>query len=328
MDKALKQRLVGATVLIALAVIVLPMLLSGPQRGTGTQQPQSIELPPRPDEVTFETRRFPLGETEPPPGAEVADAAPTARLPLPEATAPEPAAGVSGDSAKGDPEENVSPEKTDEPGAPGVQPLPSVEIEPAPRVDIRPEEPAPAATPEPESGTGTAPASGRYVVQVASLGSGANARKLMSTLQQAGLPVLMDTVESDVGRLNRVRVGPFGSEADANAAVRRVGDLVDGVSPRVVDLRPDDGGPVASSADPMVRWVVQVGSFSEADNAEGLVRQLRADGLTAYRETVRSSGSSIHRVRVGPFLDRQDALSARQNIIDAHALEGVVLSAD
>ena len=80
MDIALKQRLVGASVLIALAVIVLPMLLGGPQ----------------PAELDFETRRYPIGESPPasvPPPAREA-AGPTAKpLPTPGSTvkaAPEP----------------------------------------------------------------------------------------------------------------------------------------------------------------------------------------------------------------------------------------------
>jgi cell division septation protein DedD len=33
-------------------------------------------------------------------------------------------------------------------------------------------------------------------------------------------------------------------------------------------------------------------------------------------------------VRVGPFLERDEALGARQKLIDSHSLEGVVMSAD
>ena len=60
MDKALKQRLVGAIVLIIFAVIVLPMLLSG-RSDTLKQESREIEVPPRPDELSLETRRFPVG---------------------------------------------------------------------------------------------------------------------------------------------------------------------------------------------------------------------------------------------------------------------------
>ena len=61
MDKALKQRMVGASVLIALAVIVLPMLLGGRPEGE-TQQTRKIELPAQPPDLRFETRRYPIGE--------------------------------------------------------------------------------------------------------------------------------------------------------------------------------------------------------------------------------------------------------------------------
>jgi len=64
MDKALKQRLVGASVLIALAVVVLPMLLGGRPEG-GTQETQKIEIPPQPPELSFETRRYPIGQQTP-----------------------------------------------------------------------------------------------------------------------------------------------------------------------------------------------------------------------------------------------------------------------
>lgn len=59
MDQALKQRLVGATILIALAVIFLPLLLDGEQRNGQATTP--IEIPERPD-VDFKTRRLPVGD--------------------------------------------------------------------------------------------------------------------------------------------------------------------------------------------------------------------------------------------------------------------------
>ncbi len=59
MDQALKQRLVGATILIALAVIFLPLLLDGENHNGQTTQ--AIEIPERPD-VDFKTRRLPIGD--------------------------------------------------------------------------------------------------------------------------------------------------------------------------------------------------------------------------------------------------------------------------
>jgi DedD protein len=322
MDKALKQRLVGATVLIALAVIVLPMMLGGPPEGSAPQS-QKIELPPRPEEVNFETRRFPLGEQSGARNGMPADTPPVDRQPA--AMPPEQRAPTEPQALRTDPVATAAAEPANSiESRAGEQdmPPPAVTVEEGPDVEVQPATDTPVSPPPPEQ------SADRYVVQVASLGSDANARKLMQTLQHAGFPVLLDTVESDAGRLSRVRVGPYDSQSVANDAINRIRQSVDGVNPRLVDLRPKEAPTVTNPADSLLRWVVQVGSFSDAANAESLVGQLRADGLSAYRETVTSTGSSIHRVRVGPFLERDEALGARQKLIDSHSLEGVVMSAE
>src|SRR5687768_9075110 len=67
MDAALKQRLIGAAVLVALAVIFLPILVDGPEPQTGTSSvPLDIPAPP---ERSFETRELPVAPATPPPSA-------------------------------------------------------------------------------------------------------------------------------------------------------------------------------------------------------------------------------------------------------------------
>ena len=58
MEPALKQRVIGAVVLIALAVIFLPMLIKGPAPESGASN-VPLELPKAP-EGDFETRELPL----------------------------------------------------------------------------------------------------------------------------------------------------------------------------------------------------------------------------------------------------------------------------
>ena len=172
------------------------------------------------------------------------------------------------------------------------------------------------------------PRQGRYLVQVASFGSAENANRLASTLREAGYGVLLDSVSSDVGVLNRVRIGPYASESDATDAASRVGAMVKGSSPRVIDMEPEAAAAVTRPADPLVRWVVQVGSFSNADNAANLVSRLRQQEHPAYSEVLSRSGTDIHRVRIGPYVDREAALAASRAVADQLGLEGVVMSAD
>ena len=336
MDKALKQRLVGASVIIALAVIVLPMLLSGRPEDSAPDF-QKIELPPRPDELAFETRRFPINGQEkeiPTTGVETAPAPDQQR---PSALAGQinrgtgPAADVTAADVQG--AEQASPAavsrtpETDQSGA-GANPDPagaSAQQPPAP--SGQPQE-VPQGKPPVVAATSESASNGRYLVQVASLGSSGNAGKLMASLQQRGFPVLMDVVDSDVGKLNRVRVGPYANEAEAAQASARISKEIAGVNPRVVDLQPEQSALVTRPSDPLVRWVVQVGSFSDESNAIRLVKQLQDNGNSAYRESVTSGGSLIYRVRVGPFIEREEALRTRDQLSQRMAIDGVVMSAD
>ena len=292
MDKALKQRMVGASVLIALAVIVLPMLLGGRPEGE-TQQTRKIELPAQPPELSFETRRYPIGEQgaeQPAKKDESTQDEPVRQLPAPK----------------------IPVSKADKP---------DVVDSTIGKPDIDEQESAPVQL---ENSPGT----GRYVVQVASFGALENANKLSATLRNSGYFVMTDSVKSDVGTLHRVRVGPYASEAEANKTVIDLESKVSGIKPRVMDLQPGKSAQITTPSDPLIRWVVQVGSFSSAANAEKLVATLRLDGLSAYQETVNSSGSSIYRVRIGPFLQREEAMRVERRVREKRSLDGVVLSAD
>ena len=214
-----------------------------------------------------------------------------------------------------------------------------VELEPRDFQDALPDDTVPAtaaadreAALEPTAAKVTVPAAasggGRYVVQVASFGSIDNAKRLSETLRGSGYAVLSDTVTSDVGTLHRVRVGPYASEAEASAAATRLRQQVSDVKPRVVDLQPEKAAQVTTPSDPLVRWVVQLGSFSSTANADNLVERVRAEGFSAFKESISSSGSTIYRVRVGPFLDRDEAIRVDGLIAERLAVDGVVMSAD
>ena len=307
MDTALKQRMVGASVLIALAVVVLPMLLGGRSDGE-VQESQKIELPPPPPELDFETRRYPIGE----------QAQDRPRKKEKTTVKPLPSPSSSEESTRGPvPGPLTDPVADAAPDAPSGQ-----QMEP-PGTEIVAEPPSGVTVPEtlPED-------TGRYVVQVASFGAVDNANRLAETLRGYGYSIVLDTVKSDVGTLHRVRVGPFGTEPEANAVVSRLQTQVGDLKPRVMDLQPEKAAPVTKPSDPLVRWVVQVGSFSNADNADKLVARLRLDSLTAYKDEVSNSGSVIFRVRIGPFLEREEAIRADQQVFDSMGIDGVVMSAD
>jgi cell division septation protein DedD len=349
MDKALKQRLVGASVLVALAVIILPMLLGG--RPDSAQDTRPIEIPPRPSEVSFETRRFPIGEQDPEtpstlPQAEGDSAADSGSVDNAAASSTESLEGltleerlerVAADNAARQPGAGDEETAGTSAGTPDRPKPATVEIDAEPREDVGPEsesapvsesvatqpapaDPAPVAA-EPVNG-------GRYLVQVASFSSTTNANRLAGSLRDSGLPVLMDTVDSSAGVLHRVRVGPFQQRAEAEQVLARLGRQVPDVRPRLVDLRPEEGAPVTQPNDPLVRWVVQVGVFSSQDNAEQLVFRLRDAGFRASSQSRQSGGTTVYRVLVGPEVSRETAQRVRDRIEAEQGLKGIVQSTD
>jgi len=287
MDKALKQRLVGASVLIALAVIVLPMLLSG--QPDGQPETRSIEVPPKPSELLFETRRFPVGQAASAQGAsELKDSIPQT-------------------------EPNAVPALS-----PPASPDPVGESVMAP--------PGQAESQVPDGPPASSP--GRYLVQVASFSTTDNANNLAQRLRSDGLPVLLDTIESAVGVLHRVRVGPFDQLSQANQALDAIRSRTPDVNPRIFDLRPDEASPLTEASDPLVRWVVQAGSFSEQENADSLVVRLKQAGFAAYRVTTTDASGTLFKVRIGPEIERQAALDIAQEIGRQLSLDGIVMSVD
>lgn len=294
MDKALKQRLVGATVLIILAVIVLPMLLSGGSDTLNTESRQ-IELPPRPEELSFETRRFPVGVPDKVvlPVSQDADELPTEK---------------KADSSTTDKPADTSTDAVVKPPA-----VVTVIVDPPENTNGLQPGPADAAQAQP-----------RYWVQVASFSGARRANALAAELRAAEMPVVLDFVDRIAGRLHRVRVGPYVGHSEADAVVAQIRSMNKNLSPRILDTRPADGAPVSAPSDPLVRWVVQVGSYSSSSTAESEVVKLRLAGLTAFSEKVTSANGIAYKVRIGPEIDRARAVQLAKEIKAQHDIDGFV----
>lgn len=178
MDEKLKQRLVGAAVIVALAAIFIPMILEGPDDGMG---PVGSNLPPAP-EYKVKDRVEPL-VLPPPPEAESEPAPEPATVPdAPEAVMPE----------------------TDTVAEPEPEPAPPTKPEPAPQAVAEPA-PAPAA---PEAPAAPPQGSG-WVVQVASFSQQANAERLRDRLADKGYEAFVEQASTGSGSTWRVRVGPL-----------------------------------------------------------------------------------------------------------------------
>lgn len=194
MENRLKERLVGATVLVVLAVIFVPMVLDGP--GSGRVE-RRVELPPQNNGAEAERRTVRLDLTRP--GAEGQANEPDADVPATEAVA-------SNDSVEIDLTTETAATET-KPAAPE-----RTEEKPPVRIAAR-QEPALAKPAEPE---------GEWTVQVGSFGKQANADAQVARLKELGFNAYVSRYSDGRHTLYRVRSGGFESREAAAAEAAKI----------------------------------------------------------------------------------------------------------
>jgi DedD protein len=184
-DNLVKQRVVGAVVLVALAVIFIPILLEGPDEETG---PRSLELPQPLEEMR-------AGRIEPLEPVLVVPPEPVTTVVI----------GEPADTATEAPEA-VAEEVPVAPETPTA-----AESEPEPQSPPTAEASAPPAAPAP------APVVSGWVIQVGAFGQEANAIALRDRLRKAGHTAFVERINVAGNAVYRVRVGPYTERADAEA---------------------------------------------------------------------------------------------------------------
>jgi DedD protein len=73
-------------------------------------------------------------------------------------------------------------------------------------------------------------------------------------------------------------------------------------------------------------WVVQVGTFANADNAGRLREKLQGQGYTVNAESVTVQGNKAVRLRVGPYRDKTSASKVQAQLQKELSIQGVVLA--
>lgn len=306
----MKPRLIGAAVLIALAVIFLPMLVDGPEPQGGTS---SVPLDiPKPPERNFETRELPLTPAAP-------ATAPTTPAETPVSDDPNRVATVD---VPYTPREDAAPEADVAP-APAAQTAPPATT-PVVATPPATTAPAPAATPV------AASPDGRYAVNLGSYANLANARALIASMKAAGLPAYGDDVQSAGNPALRVRLGPFAQRGEAESArlnaLRVRKDLPSSVV--ALDGEPASPAVAATPARPAVAagFAVQIGALKSEADANALRDRARGAGFTTYVERVNTEAGVLWRVRIGPEIQRANADRIKTEVKAKLQIDGNVVS--
>lgn len=91
-------------------------------------------------------------------------------------------------------------------------------------------------------------------------------------------------------------------------ALKPVDPPPDEEKPAVAASAPSQAAPAVTAATSSTgMWAVQLGSFSNAENADKLATSLRDQGYAAFLSQLNRNGSALHRVRIGPQKDRDSA---------------------
>ncbi len=355
MDTGLKQRLIGAAVLVALAVIFLPMLVKGPAPDSGVSD-VPIKMPGGPD-GEIETRELPLvmpGDV--------------------------PKGGVVG----------MDTTPVDRPSTVVVKPA-TDNADPAAAGPDQPVSSDPASTPTALPATA---AGGDYAVHFGAYASQKGADTVVAGAKAAQLPAYSEATTVNGKPAFRVRIGPYATRAEAESVrlkalevrsdvpvrvvtldagpvavppvATAVVETLKPTAPKPVESRPPEPKPeakpqvkpvvetkpaepkslaakppapkpapvvtppapkpvaVTPAATAKVGFAVQLGAFSDAAEAGAMRERLRAAGFTAFTETVNTDKGKLTRVRAGPALDRAAADQLKLQIKSKTGIDGFV----
>ena len=231
-----RQRLIGAAVLVAIGVIGFPLVFETRPRPISVDIPIDIPrkegAPPLVMPAARPTRGPAAGDAPSPAAATAAPAAPAATAAAVPASAavalPSPRDEVitetRDEAAREAPAASRVPAAANVPPKPAASPVEAAKplANPTPAAAVQPQ-----AAPS-EDGTraralleGQAPAAvaaPRFVVQVGAFADAGTAREARSKAERLGLKTYTQVVETPAGTRIRVRVGPFGSRAEADKA--------------------------------------------------------------------------------------------------------------
>ena len=220
-----RHRLIGAVVLVLLAVVGFPLIFDTQPRPVAVDTP--ILIPDRPSSAPLKvTQGLPADAT--PAKPLLPDAKPLAAQETLDVKEEVVQAAKSSPADESKPAQAPSPKPTDAAPKP---PLAKSEVKPA---LSKTDQSDPQAKPKDDGNKvrslleGKPPAAGseRHVVQVGAFSDPAKVRELRRKLEQAGLTTFTQSVDGKDGKsTTRVRLGPFSSREEADKAAAKVRKL-------------------------------------------------------------------------------------------------------
>ncbi len=339
----MKTRLLGAAVVIALAVLFVPMFFSSSPPRAGGDQAVSLAIPPTPDRE-LQTRTMSL-KPDSPAGSSTSNASPTGAV-TPGSSDQLARVDIGSQrprDVENDPQAGKAPTPTTVKigsGDSATQPVIPQRIKPEvnqPKVaaatpDASKPAPVPVSKPTPSEPT---VGHGSYSLNLSAYASAAGAAKLQRRVRALGYPVTGHTI-THAGKTQTLLVaGPFDTRAAAEIARLKITQSIPGAPARLEqDASRDDTASQQTAGKPAARsgsseaggYAVQLAAVSSHSDANALRDKLRSHGFDGFVDSVQSSGKTLWRVRAGPQTQRSDAQRVHDQIKSRLGIDGNVVS--
>ncbi len=333
METSLKQRLIGAIVLVALAVIFLPMLVKGPAPDSGVQD-VPLKAPDAPADGQFETRELPLvapaggavgmpaAQQENTTTAQPAAVQPDNGLP-PAVAAGNYAVNFGAYGSQADADAVIAHLKKS--NLPGFSQSDTINGRPAWRVRIGPyADRAQAELVRLEAGKVRNDVNAQVVVlNAAAETPAAQPTPAASTASAAPAtaPVRSEQLPPEPARPVAAAAKP---EPKPEAPKPAPKPEPKPEAPKPVAAAPAKPEAPAAPAASNVGFAVQLGAFAQAADANALRDKVRAAGFSAFVEQVRTDNGTLNRVRVGPVASRAQADQLKAQVAAKVGIAGMV----
>jgi cell division septation protein DedD len=178
--------------------------------------------------------------------------------------------------------------------------------------------------------------SGSFSLQVASLTTGEQAQKLISTLKDRGYSSFINKVNVGGKTYYRVHCGPFGSRQEALSFKKAFSakEKMEGIIARHTlkkePVRKASGQPASKPGRKPEKekkkggFTIQIASLNSEDEARKMVKRFQSLGYPAYFYRTTVKGITRFRVRCGTFQTRKDAEEFREKLAKKEFVVGFV----
>lgn len=353
MDEQLKRRLMGATIIVTLSVIFVPMLFEDKSEGPVSATPEAV--PALPEAIEQHAIELPksaedVAAEEKPVGKDSKKRAETGYrvIPLedPPAKAEPPPAARQAAAPTEDAEVPVDEEGADEGGGetpPPVKPQTKGALKEAPKAALTAKgTPPPAGKAKPGTTAARSTDGGEepeFAPEEAPpvKATEAPAKKVDKPKSLALIPVKPAATPAN-------KLAPPAKPAEAHPPAKKAVPVKPVAAPRsapvppVAAINPPPAPAVAKSQEPKppatpeaaapqpTSWSVQAGSFTGEANARTLVDRLRKAGLPANMQVSQGQSGPVYRVAVGAGTSRAQAEQIHKQIESAVGIKGIIQS--